>query len=213
MERIFIQSYCSVTRDKVMVNGKRESASCDGGAACLESLYTRFGLSYPKFHKMDNLSKLAFITSELLLREWPGRDSMVKDETGVFIETSHSSLDTDVVHHESIRDDAAFYPSPAVFVYTLPNIMIGEICIRNGFRGENGVIISERLDPARGERYLSHLFLGGKMRACIYGWVDFFNDGFESHLFLIERGAVGGLNSDTSRPFSADSIRLLMNII
>jgi hypothetical protein len=211
MEQLFIQSYCSVTRERVIVNGKREPVPGDDGAAYLASLYTHYGLSYPKFHKMDNLSKLAFITSELLLRDWLGRDLLVKDETGVVIETSHSSLDTDITHYESIRDDASYYPSPAVFVYTLPNIMVGEICIRNGFRGENGVFVAERFDPGKGEQWLSRLFLGGKIRACIYGWVDFSRDGFESSLFLIERVAGDRLNSSQSRSFSADALRLLLD--
>src|SRR6476469_9939473 len=91
-----------------------------------------FGIDYPKFYKMDNLSKLAFLGSELLLQ----KESPQSDIALIFANKS-SSLDTDVKHNNSIADKKNYFPSPAVFVYTLPNICLGEISIRHQLKSEN----------------------------------------------------------------------------
>src|SRR6185503_17555551 len=79
-------------------------------------------LMYPKYYKMDRLSKLGLLASEILLKEYK-RDA----STAVVLSNAHSSLDTDLRFWESAKTQA----SPSLFVYTLPNIVAGEICIRN----------------------------------------------------------------------------------
>ena len=61
-----------------------------------------------------------------------------------------ASLDTDIKYLATTKE----LPSPSVFVYTLPNIMIGEICIRNHFKGESFFFISENPDPVFFEQYV-----------------------------------------------------------
>ncbi len=94
--------------------------------------YRYFNISYAKFFKMDNLCKLGFLASELLLRKrknisekYPG------DEVGILLSNAGSSIDTDRNHQKSISERDEYFPSPSVFVYTLANIVIGEICIRH----------------------------------------------------------------------------------
>jgi len=69
-----------------------------------------------------------------------------------------SSLESDEKHQEFIRDRKKYSPSPSVFVYTLPNIMAGEIAIRHKIKGENTVFIFERFDPGFIFHYISELF-------------------------------------------------------
>ena len=57
---------------------------------------------------------------------------------------SNSSLDVDIKHNASIADKEKYFPKPAVFVYTLPNIMLGELSIRHLLRGENIFFVSEK---------------------------------------------------------------------
>ena len=41
---------------------------------------------------------------------------------------------------ETIQHADSYYPSPALFVYTLPNIVTGEIAIRNKYYGETSFV-------------------------------------------------------------------------
>ena len=104
----------------------------------LKEIYKYLELSYLKFFKMDHLSKLGFLASELLLREIPNEHF---DHMDLFLACSSSSLDSDMEYQKTIRDKENYFPSPSVFVYTLPNIVIGEIAIRFGVHGNNSMFI------------------------------------------------------------------------
>jgi hypothetical protein len=97
----------------------------------LLSVYQAFKFSYPKFYKMDNLSKLGWLASEILLQDALLKENYKPEEIGLILANTNSSLDNDLKYQNTISD----IPSPSVFVYTLPNIVIGEICIRNNFKG------------------------------------------------------------------------------
>ncbi len=103
------------------------------------------------------------------------------------LSNANSSLDTDARYFATIND----IPSPALFVYTLPNIMIGEICIRHGFKGENAFFVFERFDPDFLEQYVSSLLNTGAATACICGWVDVLEESYRAELFLVTTGATG----------------------
>ncbi|MBX9448628.1 MAG: hypothetical protein KL787_02435 [Taibaiella sp.] len=63
-----------------------------------------------------------------------------------FFANQSSSLDTDIRHQNSIQDPGQFYPGPAIFVYTLPNIAIGEVSIRHQLQTESMFLIQEVYD-------------------------------------------------------------------
>ena len=88
---------------------------------------------------MDSLSKLAFLAGDILLNE----ELSIEEENNIALVFSNkaSSLDTDRKHQESIQNQENYYPSPAVFVYTLPNICIGEISIKHKLYSENSFFI------------------------------------------------------------------------
>jgi len=69
---------------------------------------------------MDNLSKLGFLTAELIFKSRNIPDHIKGREFGVIIANSSSSLDTDIHYQDTISDSTSYYPSPSVFVYTLP---------------------------------------------------------------------------------------------
>jgi hypothetical protein len=100
---------------------------------------------------------------------------------------SSSSLDTDLLYNQTIKDKSNYFPSPSLFVYTLPNILIGEICIRHGIKGENAFFIFDRFEPQK-ILDLVHLLLDeDRAQACLCGWVEVLEDNFESVLFLVEK--------------------------
>lgn len=187
-ESCIITSFCIVRNNKLILDGKLlfESPARDF-TEFASLLYKHSGISYPKFHKMDNLCKLGFITSEFLLKDkgLTGRYSGV--ETGVILMNSSSSLDTDRNHQKTISDRNEYFPSPSVFVYTLPNVVIGEICIRHRIFGEGIFFVTEKFNPRSVFDYVSLLIDNGLAECCIAGWVDVNGKSFGSVLYLVEK--------------------------
>jgi hypothetical protein len=91
--------------------------------------------------------------------------------------------------------------SPALFVYTLPNIVIGEICIRHHFKGENAFFIFERFNADFIVSYVSNLLDIQQLQVCICGWVELLGDEYKAVLFLVEKE-----KKENSIPFDATSI-------
>ena len=100
---------------------------------------------------------------------------------------SSSSLDTDRNYQKTISSRTDYFPSPAVFVYTLPNVLIGEICIRHKIFGEGNFFISEKFNPSFVFNYVSQLFDNDFVKCCITGWVEISGNNYESVLYLIEQ--------------------------
>lgn len=139
-------------------------------------LYKALGLAYPKFFKMDRVSKLGFIATELLMQVVdPAVD---KDKVALLLTTADGCREIDEKFAASMED----IPSPALFVYTLPNIVAGEICIRNGFKGEQMVWVAEAPDGKIENVYLQSLFAKGNTSACLHGFVNAYRDELKAEL-------------------------------
>ena len=149
----------------------------------LLSIYKYLDLKYVRFYKMDNLSKLGWLASEVLLKDSFLAEKYRPDETGLVLSNASSSLDTDLTYSKTIKE----IPSPSVFVYTLPNIMIGEICIRNHFTGETAFFIFEHFDAGFVEHYVNNLMNMHHLQACICGWVELMENDYKAVLFLVEK--------------------------
>lgn len=146
-----------------------------------ESVYNHFKIAYSKFHKMDNLSKLGLLTSDILLNFNDLYKTSDPESTGVILSNNNSSLDTDVKYYNMVKQGVA---SPAVFVYSLPNIVIGEICIRNGIKGENTFFISDSYDIPAQVEYINNLFDNKLIDTCICGWVELMEENYDAFLYL-----------------------------
>jgi hypothetical protein len=137
---------------------------------------------------MDSPSKLGFLTSEVLLNDFPLAEKYAPEEIGVVLFNANSSLDTDKKYFRTVSDIA----SPSLFVYTLPNIVIGEICIRNKIKGENHFFISKAFDPELFCGIVENLFETGAVKACLCGWVDWLDDEYKAWMMLVETGGTAG---------------------
>lgn len=188
-EQLIIGGYCKIRNNQIFLN--EELLYQDENALTFsdfsKNAYKFKNVGYPKFFKMDNLSKLGFLTSEILLGKCNAGKSLKPEETGVVIVNSSSSLDTDFTYFDSIKDSSNYFPSPSVFVYTLPNIMIGEICIRNKITGESAFFISEKFDPEFIFIYVQQLFELKKIQQCITGWVELMDNKYEAVLYFVEK--------------------------
>jgi hypothetical protein len=179
-----ITSSCIISNNAVVKNGVMlfKNAGADI-AAFLLSVYQHFRFNYPKFYKMDNLSKLGWLAAEILLQDGFDNAAYQPDETGVVLANANSSLDNDLKYVDTIKE----FPSPAVFVYTLPNIVIGEICIRNNFKGEDAFFIQENFDAGFIAHQVNYLLENDILQACICGWVDVLGQDYKAGLFLVEK--------------------------
>lgn len=135
-----------------------------------ENLYRSRAFSYPKFFKMDLLSKWAWLGAECLFNENGGMlyEGLDKHKVAVVLSTAHGCLDIDKKYQNSILS----IPSPALFVYTLSNIMLGEISIRHGFKGEQACLVNDGLDSEELHFWVNDLLENRGMEACLCGWVD-----------------------------------------
>ncbi|NUY81385.1 3-oxoacyl-ACP synthase [Flavobacterium sp. MAH-1] len=178
--KLYIKSYVSIENGQISIDGNVvfESSASNVSDFLKEGL-RHFGIQYPKFFKMDNLSKLAFLGSELLLKD---QDS---PETALLFANSSSSLDTDVTYQESIADKDNYFPSPAVFVYTLPNICLGEISIRHQLKTENSFFIFGAFNPDFFIGYAENLIETGKAENVLCGWTELFKEDYKAFLYLV----------------------------
>lgn len=153
----------------------------------LSTAYKNTAQAYPKFHKMDGLSKLGWLAAEYLLKDRKLSEEFGADKIGLVLANRNSSLDADQKYYQSV----ASIPSPALFVYTLPNIVMGEISIRHNFKGENAFFIQEDFNADFIKQYVGGLLNNNILQACICGWVDFLEEEYEAVLMLIEKAGEG----------------------
>ena len=161
------------------------------GNAQLTELYRTHIGDWPKFYKMDTLSKAGFVATELLLKKVGERrcdsEEFIRSRAIVLF-GSTASLCADRNYQETIQDKDNYYPSPALFVYTLPNIVTGEIAIRNHWRGETSFYVLEEPDASQMAFHLACAFQDADTESILAGWVDSrMNDDFQVFVTLISR--------------------------
>lgn len=178
---IYISSWCRIRQNAINLNG--QAVFEDPAAALpgfLTNAYRHLQIDYPKFYKMDRLCQLGFLAAEVLLQGQNIKTQYPPESVAVVLANRHSSLDTDLRYQESVNS----IPSPALFVYTLPNIVIGEICIRHQLKGENTFFVLEQFDPAFLNEYTGQLLEKDQAQMVIAGWVDVFQEQYEAFLYL-----------------------------
>ena len=120
--------------------------------------------NYPKFYKMDRLCQAAFVASELLLRD------CAEKPTAIILFNRSSSILSDR-NHLAVLDKCGI-PSPSVYLYTLPNIMLGEIAIRHQIHGESSLYILEKHDEKLMKQVVDVTMQFGESDCILTGWVD-----------------------------------------
>jgi hypothetical protein len=199
----YITATCAIDEGVVYQNGQNlfENKNSDL-RAFLFSAFQHFELNYPKFHKMDMLSKLGWLASEILLKAGFEAVNYQAEEICIVFMNSNSSLDTDIKYWQSTQSIA----SPALFVYTLPNVVMGEICIKNKFKGENAFFVSDQFDAALIHQYVSSLLAVNAAQVCICGWVEVIQESYKAVLMLVEKK-----NTGTQIDFTIDNITQIFN--
>lgn len=173
-----------ITPYSIVVDGKQIEidTSTDN---ILADIYKRHIGSYPKFYKMDRLSQLGFVASELLLnQEYPRLQQCADRAIVLFNHSSSVWVDCEYAKSIAIGDD--YFPSPSLFVYTLPNIVCGEIAVRNGYHTETSFYIIPNKDENIMHEVLTSTFLDDSLQSILAGWIDYEDEShFEAELKLI----------------------------
>ena len=176
-----------ITPEKVVLDGVQIEATGTGAALLTELYKTKVG-DYPKFFKMDPLARLAFIATELLLKAEACERFVDGDDRAVVLFNATSSIAADRDYVASIDGDEGFYPSPSVFVYTLPNLSVGEIAMRNHYHGETSFYILPERDDALIYQVQQASLLDPATKSMITGWIDYRDDDhFVAELYILKR--------------------------
>lgn len=177
-----INSWVHIQNDSVTKNGDVVAVEKNFEP---QAFYKSQSYAYMKFFKMDILSKWAWLGAELLLssKDKPAYENIDPTKVAVVLITSHGCIDVDKKYKASMAE----IPSPALFVYTLPNIMLGEICIRHGFKGEQLCLVSEGFDSEQIEFWVNDLLMNRGMEACLCGYVDAYSDHKDVMLYWVNK--------------------------
>jgi 3-oxoacyl-[acyl-carrier-protein] synthase-1 len=151
----------------------------------ITELYRSLKVDYPKFFKMDSLSKLGFVASELLLKDTENRFTPREDVAMICFNRS-SCLDTDMQFEATIHDNENYFPSPSLFVYTLPNIVLGEIAIRNKFYGESFFYLCKLFDAKQIVDTVCDAFQEKTITCALVAWMECFEGKSEVIMMWIE---------------------------
>jgi hypothetical protein len=199
----YITSHILISENTAYKNGERVfQSNAPAATDFLDELYRHGQLAYPKFHKMDHLCKLGILAADILLKDSHHPARYAADETGMVLSNAQGSLDVDLKYAETMKTGA----SPSLFVYTLPNIVIGEISIRHQFKGENAFFVFKAFNGNFIAGYVNGLFDSKLVRCCICGWIDFLGEDYRALLMMVETEASGA-----AIPFTTANINQLNN--
>ncbi|MCA4808704.1 3-oxoacyl-ACP synthase [Empedobacter stercoris] len=174
-----------IKKEQVWLNDELyfEDSSGDFGLFS-KNLFKSLEIDYPKFYKMDNQSKLAFLAAEIILKDENTLNE--NQEIALVFANRNSSLDSDLKHQKSIQSTDEIFPSPAVFVYTLANICLGEVSIRHHLKTENAFFISSNFDEDLLKKYANFLINKNKTKKVVLAWVDYLQEDYETKMYLID---------------------------
>ncbi|MGN1046793.1 MAG: beta-ketoacyl synthase N-terminal-like domain-containing protein [Candidatus Cryptobacteroides sp.] len=177
----YLKAACLETVRRVKMDNETaaEEGFKDDFPAYIREKYRSLGVQDLKFFKMDDMARLGYVASSILLQ---GLEYGPED-IAVLLSNSSASLDSDLRHQANL--DGGKGASPAVFVYTLPNVTSGEISIRHKIKGENTFFISEGYDREKMMEYASLVLAESKAGYAIVGWIDYLRGNFSADLELV----------------------------
>ena len=191
VRKMELLSSVRISSSEVFIDGEAVTTQAYGKELLTELYRTRLGGS-PKFFKMDIFSRLVFVAASMLCPDSLHRPA---GECGIILFNRSSSIVADRRHiaavsdgEGNVTDSANFFPSPAAFIYTLPNIALGEVSIRLGFKGESSLYILPRRDETLMSRIIdATLAHSPKLNMLITGWADCADDdNFEADMKIFK---------------------------
>lgn len=185
----YSRRYVTIEQGKIVLDGEvlLKAEQGEDFAAFIRMAYKLLALDDRKFYKMDDLCKLGYIAAACLFSKNGGTTGYAPGEVGIILANASSSLDTDRKHQHIIDTLGDREASPAVFVYTLPNVVMGELCIRYKIQGENTFFISNRYPESFIREYALLVMRKQKLRACLIGWCELLGNRYEARFDWLEQ--------------------------
>lgn len=177
---MIVSAKVHITPEMISVDGQTVFAADN----LLKDAYRSLEIDHPKFYKMDQLSKLGLLSVEYLIGKTKVNERYNDNEIALVFNNRDASAGSDIEHQKAFKIGHA---SPSIFVYTLPNIVLGEIAIRNKWYGEQICTVSDQ--PNIGPLYQQCLTLMNKRKAeaIILLNINSIEDKFEARTLLIEK--------------------------
>jgi 3-oxoacyl-[acyl-carrier-protein] synthase-1 len=140
------------------------------GAAMVSEIFKKHLSDCSRFFKMDLFSRLAYVATGLVAKD--SLKGCAPEDIALFIFTLNGSVLADRKHLSTFSDPEDFYPSPAVFINTLPNVVLGEIAVRNSIKGETSLVMLPERDDTVIDKVIMVSASASRPSAVICGWVD-----------------------------------------
>lgn len=182
-----VQSLASIhiTPQQVVLNGQPLDTT-QQGMAMLTELYKSRVADYPKYYKMDPLARLGFLATELLLQSLGETSTEARQDRAIVMVNRSASVAADRQYEKSIIPGDDYFPSPSDFVYTLPNIVTGEVAIRHHYHGETLFLVIDRQDPELLRQLLLQPLSDPQITSVLGGWLECEDaDHFEAKIELL----------------------------
>ncbi|HEY0261602.1 MAG TPA: hypothetical protein VGB95_01145 [Chitinophagales bacterium] len=199
---LYIQNFVRIKNRSVNFNGKKQKFEAENAKEFAEKIYRGENIEYPRFFKMDMLSKLGLLATEFVLK-----GEKIDLNTSLVFANVSASLDTDLLYSEKVEKTGKdFQPSPALFVYTLPNIVMGEVCIKHKIQGENIFYIMPNFDPSVFWITVNSQVTLGKATSFILAWVEILEEDFDIFACLLN-----STKGEKKFEFSNTALKLIYN--
>ncbi len=150
----------------------------------IHDVYRDQKINYPKFFKMDPLCKLAVLGSSLILDKIPEPEH---SNIALVFANRSSCSDIDLKHLDTITGADNYFPSPANFVYTLPNIAIGELSIKYQLKTESAFFLFDTFNKPFLCTYSEALLQQNRASMVLCGWIEVFKDEYQGIFFIVSQ--------------------------
>ncbi len=202
MTYFLIDFYFRFFLEKLRIIG---SAYLDGSD--LVATYRQLGLSYPKFFKMDKLSKLGYLAAAKIFGCSSVDSRENSEQYAMIFCCNSSSIDCDIEFQQTIQNVDNYFPSPSIFVYTLANIVMGEIAIAFKLRGENTMFVARNENVADLQTKVEQIFRYTPTKSLLCASIDYSTNRKEVLMLMIEAN-----ENEENQEFNNDNIiKLLEN--
>jgi 3-oxoacyl-[acyl-carrier-protein] synthase-1 len=140
------------------------------GSALVSEIFKKYLADGSRFYKMDLYSRLAYVGTSLLAKD--ALEASDPEDRALIIFTQNGSVLADRKHLSTFANPEEFFPSPAVFINTLPNVVLGEIAVKNNIKGETTLVLLPNRDETVMQRIIDATVSATRPSVLICGWVD-----------------------------------------
>ena len=159
----------TITPDRLVLDGQAVPLESRGSALITE-IFKKYLADGSRFFKMDLYSRLAYVGTSLLAKD--SLEGSDPEDRALIVFTQNGSVLADRKHLSTFSNPDEFYPSPAVFINTLPNVVLGEIAVKNSIKGETTLVLLPRRDEAAIDKVIEATVSATRPAVLICGWVD-----------------------------------------